>query len=346
MQYRSLGTTGIRVSRICLGTMTFGEQNTEAEAFRQLDMAVDAGVNFVDAAEMYPIPPRAATAGRTEEIIGAWLRHRGRRHDIVLATKITGPGEMVRHVRGGDLRYGQAQIDAAIEGSLRRLSVDHIDLYQLHWPERPANYFGRRGYRRPDAEAFTPFEEILEALATHVRAGTIRAIGLSNETAWGTMAFLRLADAGGLPRVAGIQNPYNLLNRLFEIGLAEVAIREKCGLLAYSPLAFGTLSGKYLNGARPPGARLTLFPHYTRYTAPNARRAAAAYVAVAARFGLDPAQMALAYVLSRPFLTSAIIGATTEAQLRMNLAAEDLALAPEVIAAIETVHDDNPNPAP
>ncbi|TVR99613.1 MAG: NADP(H)-dependent aldo-keto reductase [Rhodospirillales bacterium] len=346
MQYRALGSTGMQVSRICLGTMTFGEQNTESEAFRQLDIALDAGVNFVDAAEMYPIPPRQQTAGRTEEIIGAWLRRSGKRDRIVLATKITGPGALVRHVRGGDLGYRRAQIGAALAGSLRRLGTDTIDLYQLHWPERQTNCFGRRGYQDDGTDTFTPLDEVLEVLAEHVRAGTIRAIGISNETAWGAMAFLRLADGSGLPRVAAIQNPYSLLNRLFEVGLAEVAIRERCGLLAYSPLAFGTLSGKYLDGMQPPGARLTLFPTYTRYIGPNAARATAAYVDVARRFGLDPAQMALAFVLSRPFLTSAIIGATTEAQLRSNLTAEDLALAPEVVDAIEAIHEGNPNPAP
>jgi len=344
MKYNQLGRTGITVSRICLGTMTFGEQNVEEDAFRQLDRAVDAGVNFIDTAEMYPIPPRAETCGRTEEIVGRWINSRGNRNAIVLATKISGPGW--DHIRGGDGRFGRKQIREALDGNLRRLGTDHVDLYQLHWPDRKTNMFGRRGYTHEDSASFTPLAEVLDALSEQVEAGKIRAVGVSNETPWGLMGFLGLAGNNGLPRIAGIQNPYSLLNRLFEVGLAEVAIREDCGLLAYSPLAMGTLSGKYLDGGKPPGARLTLFTHYQRYTKPPAIAATNAYVALARSNGLDPVQMALAYVNSRQFLTSTIIGATTIEQLESNLAAEDLTLDREVVDGIEAIHENNPDPAP
>jgi len=346
MDYGELGRSGIKVSRICLGTMTFGQQNSEAEAFAQLDLAVDAGVNFIDAAEMYPIPPSAATAGRTEEIIGRWLVSRRTRHEVVVATKITGPGAVFEHIRGGDLRHGRRQIRDAIEGSLRRLGTDFVDLYQIHWPDRTTSMFGQRGFGHDPEDVSTPIAETLEALDEHVRAGKVRAIGVSNETPWGLMTYVSEAERTGLPRAVSIQNPYSLLNRLFEVGLAEIAIRENCGLLAYSPLAFGTLSGKYLNGQRPPGARLTLFPHYGRYMVPNAVAATADYVALARRHGLDPAQMALAYIMSRPFLTSAIIGATTVDQLVVNLRAADLHLDPDTVAEIEAIHAANPDPAP
>jgi len=337
MDYSVLGRTDIKISRICLGTMTFGQQNSEAEAFAQLDLALDTGVNFIDAAEMYPIPPNAATAGRTEEeeeeeIIGRWLATRRTRHDVVVATKITGPGVVFEHIRGGDLRHGRAQIRDAVDGSLRRLGTDFIDLYQIHWPDRKTNMFGQRGFGHDPDDEFTPVAETLEALDEQVRAGKIRAIGVSNETPWGLMAYVAEAERRGLPRVASIQNPYSLLNRLFEVGLAEIAIREECGLLAYSPLAFGTLSGKYLDGQRPTGARLTLFPHYGRYMVPNAVAATSDYVGLARRHGLDAAQMALAYLLSRPFLTSAIIGATTVDQLVSNLKAADLHLDADVVS--------------
>jgi len=346
MNHVELGWTGLKVSRICLGTMTFGQQNIEAEAFAQLDLALDAGVTFIDAAEMYPIPPDAATAGRIEEIVGRWLASRRTRHDVILATKVTGPGAVFRHIRGGELRHGRKQIGAAIDGSLRRLGTDYIDLYQIHLPDRKTNMFGQRGFGHDPDDVFTPVAETLDALDEQVRAGKVRAIGVSNETPWGLMTYLAEAERQGLPRVASIQNPYSLLNRLFEVGLAEIAIREDCGLLAYSPLAFGTLSGKYLNGQRPTGARLTLFPHYGRYVVPNAVAATADYVGLARRHGLDPAQMALAYVLSRPFLTSAIIGAATIDQLVSNLEAATLQLDADVVAGIEAIHAANPDPAP
>ncbi|WP_280550680.1 MULTISPECIES: NADP(H)-dependent aldo-keto reductase [unclassified Halomonas] len=343
MQTRPLGDTGIEVSRLCLGTMTFGEQNSEAEAHEQLDRAVAFGIDFIDTAEMYPVPPMAETQGRTEAYIGSWLKRRGSRDDVILATKAAGPG--LEHVRGGP-RLTREHLHQAIDASLARLQTDYVDLYQLHWPDRKANFFGRLGYEHDDEEDATPLEETLSALKELVDAGKVRAIGLSNDTPWGVMRALHLADTLGLPRVASIQNPYSLLNRSFEVGLAEIAHRERVGLLAYSPLAFGMLSGKYLDGARPAGARLTLFERFQRYTNPLAEEATAAYVRIARDHDLDPARMALAYVNSRPFLTSNIIGATTMEQLESNLASESLRLDAEVLEAIEAVHQRIPNPAP
>ncbi|MFC0268924.1 NADP(H)-dependent aldo-keto reductase [Kushneria aurantia] len=345
MQRRPLGDSGISVSRLCLGTMTFGEQNSEADAHAQLERALDAGIDFIDTAEMYPVPPRAETQGRTEAYIGSWLKRRGRRDDIVLASKVAGPGRNMDYLRGGP-RLDRQHIRTALEESLARLNTDYLDLYQLHWPERGANYFGKLDYRHQDEPDITPLEETLTALKEQVDAGRIRAIGLSNETAWGTMKCLQLAERLGLPRVVSVQNPYSLLNRSYEIGLAEVSHRENVGLLAYSPLAFGVLSGKYLDGMKPEGARLTLFDRFQRYTSARAEEATRAYVDIARRFDLDPAQMALAFVNSRPFLTSNIIGATTLEQLERNLASEQLSLSDEVIEAIETVHQRLPNPSP
>ena len=343
MQTRPLGDTGIEVSRLCLGTMTFGEQNSEAEAHEQLERAVAFGINFIDTAEMYPVPPRAETQGRTESYIGSWLKRRGSRDDVIIATKAAGPG--LEHIRGGP-RLTRAHLHQAIDESLERLQTDYVDLYQLHWPERKANFFGKLGYVHDQEEDATPLEETLAALKELVDAGKVRAIGLSNDTPWGVMRALHLADSLGLPRVASVQNPYNLLNRSFEVGLAEIAHRERVGLLAYSPLAFGMLSGKYLDGARPEGARLTLFERFQRYTNPQAQAATAEYVRIAQEAGLDPAQMALAFVNSRPFLTSNIIGATSMAQLESNLASESLRLDGEVLEAIEEVHRRHSNPAP
>lgn len=343
MQTRPLGDTGIEVSRLCLGTMTFGEQNSEAEAHEQLERAVAFGINFIDTAEMYPVPPRAETQGRTESYIGSWLKRRGSRDDVIIATKAAGPG--LEHIRGGP-RLTRAHLHQAIDESLERLQTDYVDLYQLHWPERKANFFGKLGYVHDQEEDATPLEETLAALKELVDAGKVRAIGLSNDTPWGVMRALHLAESQGLPRVASVQNPYNLLNRSFEVGLAEIAHRERVGLLAYSPLAFGMLSGKYLDGARPEGARLTLFERFQRYTNPQAQAATAEYVRIAQEAGLDPAQMALAFVNSRPFLTSNIIGATSMAQLESNLASESLRLDGEVLEAIEEVHRRHSNPAP
>ncbi len=346
MEYRELGNTGIDVSVICLGTMTYGEQNTEAEAFEQMDYALSAGINFFDTAELYAIPARAETYGRTEEIVGNWLHARKNRDKIILASKIAGPGEgWVDHIRGGKTRYSRAHIEAALNGSLQRLKTDYLDLYQLHWPERKTNFFGRLGYD-PKADSFTPIEETLGVLADLVQVGKIRHIGLSNETPWGVMQFLMAADKLGLPRIVSIQNPYNLLNRSYEVGLAEISWREQCGLLAYSPLGFGVLSGKYLHGASPAGARLTLYPDYTRYSSPQALSATEKYVELAKAHDLHPTQMALAYVNSRHFLTSTIIGATSMEQLKINIGSIEVHLADETLDEIEAIHTQHPNPSP
>ncbi|KPK37418.1 MAG: aldo/keto reductase [Gammaproteobacteria bacterium SG8_47] len=347
MLYRKLGDTDIDVSVICLGTMTFGEQNSEDDAHQQLDTALAAGVNFIDTAELYPIPPKAQTYARTEEYIGRWMKARRSRDNVILATKVCGPGEeWIPHIRGGRSRFSRANIKQAAEDSLRRLQTDYIDLYQLHWPDRKTNFFGQLGYEHADDDESVGLEETLEALAGLVSSGKVRHIGVSNETPWGVMSFIRHADMQGLPRIVSVQNPYSLLNRTFEVGLAEVAIRERTGLLAYSPLGFGVLSGKYLDDARPAGSRLVLFPDYTRYSSAPAQAATQQYVALAREHGLDPAQMALAYVNSRPFLTSNIVGATTMAQLRSNLASVELQLSAEVLAGIERIHEQHPNPSP
>jgi aryl-alcohol dehydrogenase-like predicted oxidoreductase len=346
MQHRPLGHTGIDVSVLCLGTMTFGEQNTEAQAHAQLDRALAAGINFIDTAEMYPVPPRAETQGRTESYIGSWLAARGCRDQVILATKVAGPGDWINWLRGGGHRLDRRNIEAALDASLRRLRTDYVDLYQLHWPDRETNFFGKLGFSPLEEDHSVPLLETLNVLGDLVKSGKVRAVGVSNETPWGLMRYLGLAQQHGLPRMASIQNPYSLLNRTFEIGLAEVSIRERCGLLAYSPLGFGVLSGKYLGGQRPAGARLTLFERFSRYSNPESERATARYVELARRHRLDPAQMALAWVTSRPFTTSNIIGATTVEQLESNLASLELSLTDEVISEIEAIHQAQPNPAP
>jgi aryl-alcohol dehydrogenase-like predicted oxidoreductase len=351
MEYRSLGRTNIKVSAIGLGTMTFGEQNSEAQGHQQLDQAFEQGVNLIDTAEMYSVPPRAETYGSTERIIGSWLKRSGKRDKVVLATKIAGPGAVlgVSHVRGGDNRLDRANILAAVETSLQRLQTEYIDIYQLHWPSRPANFFGRLGYQHSDQVAgaqAVAIEETLDALGELVRAGKVRHVGLSNETPWGVHRYLQLATGGSRERIVSIQNPYNLLNRTFDIGLAEMAIREDVGLLAYSPLAFGVLSGKFLNGARPPESRMVRWTRFARYSSEYADRATTAYAEVAARHGLNMAQMALAFVRQQRFVTSVLIGATTMEQLGTNLASSDLQLSAEVIQDIEAVHRSHPNPCP
>jgi aryl-alcohol dehydrogenase-like predicted oxidoreductase len=345
MDYRRLGRSDITVSTLCLGTMTWGEQNTEAEAFEQLDYAVDQGINFLDTAEMYAVPPRAETFGRSEEIIGNWLASRGSRDRLVVATKVSGPSDRFPYIRDGKLRLDRRHILQAVDDSLGRLKTDYIDLYQTHWPDRPLKAFGHLDYTHAEGEE-TPVEETLAVLDDLVQAGKVRAVGLSNETAWGAMRFLTLAEAGKGPRMVSIQNPYSLLNRSFDVRLAEVAIREDSGLLAYAPLGGGTLTGKYLNGQKPAGARFVLFPDNRRYMGDRAEAAVAAYVALAREHGLDPAQMALAFVASRPFLTSAIIGATTMAQLKHDIAAKDLVLPRAVLDAIEAIHKIYTYPCP
>jgi aryl-alcohol dehydrogenase-like predicted oxidoreductase len=346
MKFNELGRTGIKVSRICLGTMTFGEQNTEDESHRQLDMAYEHGVNFFDTAETYSFPGRPETQGNSERIIGTWMKARKNRNKVIIATKIAGPSAERSHIRSGILKFTREQVAEAADLSLKRLQTDTIDLYQTHWPERKANYFGRLDYAHTENEDMTPMEEQLDALTDQVKAGKIRAIGVSNETAWGLMKFLKIAERADLSRIASIQNPYNLLCRQFEIGLAEVALREDCGLLAYSPLAFGALTGKYLGGALPEGSRHKLFPRFMRYFKPNGLKATGKYVKLARDHGLEPSRMALVFVNSRRFLTSTIIAATSTEQLASNLATEDMELSEDVLQAIEAIHAEDTNPSP
>jgi aryl-alcohol dehydrogenase-like predicted oxidoreductase len=349
VEYRRLGWTDLRVSAIALGTMTWGEQNTEAQAHEQIALALEHGVNFLDTAEMYPVPPRAETYSRTEKFIGNWIQRSGGRDKLVIATKAAGPARAAprpSHVRDGKTHFDRKSLTDALNGSLDRLRTDYIDLYQLHWPDRSTNTFGQLGYQHVDGEFTVPIEETLEVLAGFVKEGKVRYIGVSNETPWGVAQFLKLAEAKGLPRIVSIQNPYSLLNRTYEIGLSEFSHREQLSLLVYSPLAFGLLSGKYLAGARPAAARLTLFDRFVRYLSGNAESATYEYVRVFRRHGLDPAQAALAFVNSRPFVTSSIIGATTIEQLRSNLASIDIRLSPELLAEIDEIHGRIPNPAP
>ena len=344
MQYRQLGNTNIQLSVICLGTMTFGEQNSETEAHQQLNYALSQGVNFIDTAEMYSIPPRRETQGRTEQYIGTWLKNRQDRDKIILASKAAGPGAHFDYLRGGP-KFTKAHLREAVEGSLRRLQTDYIDLYQLHWPERSTNFFGQRGYKHKENQNYTAFREVLEGLAELQIQGKIRHIGVSNETPWGLMQYLRNAELHNLPRVMSIQNSYSLLNRHFEVGLAEIAVNEQVGLLAYSPLAMGMLTGKYLNGAKPEGARLSRWTQYSRYSSPNSQNATAAYVKLAQKHGISPTQMALAFVNQQAWTSSNIIGATTIEQLQENIASINLHLSAELLSEIEQIHEQYPNPA-
>jgi aryl-alcohol dehydrogenase-like predicted oxidoreductase len=340
MEMRKLGRTEINVSKICLGTMTWGRQNTEIEGHLQMDTALNHGVNFFDTAEMYSAPPSADSCGKTEEIIGTWFANRKCRDDIVLASKVIGRGLGIPWIRNGESRLNRKNIEAALDASLKRLQTDYIDLYQLHWPDRPSNLFGKKGvgYTHTTDDNSVPLEETLGVLEDLVQSGKIRAVGLSNESSWGTMKFMELANQGKGPRMASIQNAYSLLNRSFELSLAEVSIRENCGLLAYAPLAAGTLSGKYLNGATPSGARRTAFEGQTRYMTPYGEEATQAYVDVASKHGLDPSQMALAFVLPQSFVTSTIIGATNLSQLLNALESADLELSDEVLSDLDDVH--------
>ena len=347
MDFRPLGDSGIKVSAVCLGTMTWGSQNSEAEAHAQIDLALASGINFLDTAEMYPVTPsRLETLGRTEEYIGSWIAKSGGRDKIVLASKVAGPSRWMP-IRGGENRLDRANIEAAIDASLRRLRTDYLDLYQIHCPDRGVPMFGGRGLRAlDDPSGATPIEETLNVLADLVRAGKIRSVGLSNETPWGVAEYLRLAREAGLPRVVSIQNAYNLLNRTFETGLSEFALREGVGLLAYSPLAAGHLSGKYMGGVVPKGSRLDVAGQFLRYNAAQQPEATARYLAIAQSFGLSAEQLALGFVYRQPFVTSVIIGATSLDQLRADIAGCLTDLPETALAAIEAVHAIIPDPCP
>ncbi len=346
MKFNTLGNTDISVSQLCLGTMTWGEQNTEQEAHEQLDYAIDAGINFIDTAEMYPVAPKAETQGLTETYLGNWLAKRSDRDQLIIASKVCAQAEWLPYLRNGEAKLDKKNITAALDASLQRLQTDYLDLYQLHWPERDTNYFGKLNYYHAPEKDGVAIEETLSVLAEIVQSGKVRTIGISNETAWGCAEYLRVSRENNSPRIVSIQNPYNLLNRSFEIGLAEFAHREQVGLLAYSPLAFGVLSGKYLNNAKPEGSRLVLFDRFTRYTNTQAIAATDAYVNLAKENGLDPAQMALAYVNSRAFLTSNIIGATSMSQLKSDIDSINVNLSKDLIRKIEAIHEMHPNPGP
>ena len=347
MEYRQLGRTGVDVSALTLGTMTFGEQNTEAEGHAQMDYAVDCGINVFDASEIYPIPPKRETQGRTEAIVGTWLAARKTRDKVLIATKVAGRSSAIDWLRedGAKSRQSAAQIMEAVDKSLARLNTDYIDLYQLHWPDRPMRIFEGLEYVQLPGDAH-PVHDILTTLGKLVDDGRVRFIGLSNETPWGVMTFLKLAEQHGLPRPVSIQNAFNLVNRSFEIGLSEIFYREQVSLLAYSPLGQGYLTGKYENGALPPHSRKTLFDRLGRYEKGNGPRAVTAYVALAKKHGLDPAQMAIAYAVSRPFVTSCIIGATSMAQLKTDIEGASLTLSDDVLEDIDKIHLDYPNPCP
>ncbi len=349
MKFNPLGQSGLQVPEICLGTMTFGEQNSQPEAFEQLKYALDQGLYFWDTAEMYPVPPKPETQGSTEIIIGNWIAQNGNRDQLFLASKIAGPQQGGSSIRDGHTRFIEQEISSAIDSSLKRLQTDYIDLYQLHWPQRPTNFFGALGYGNQQAIQsidITPLEETLTALAKEVSKGRIRHIGLSNETPWGTMKFIQLAEKMGLEKIVSVQNPYNLLNRTYEIGMSEIAQHEGIGLLAYSPLAFGYLTGKYRNGARPKDGRITLFSRFTRYSNPESEWATEQYAILAEKHGLSLAELALAFIKQQFFVTSTIIGATNMQQLKENISAFEIDLSEDILQEIETIHRQQPNPAP
>jgi len=350
MEQRRLGRTDIQVSALCLGTMTFGEQNSEAEGHAQMDYAVEKGINFFDAAELYPIPPNRETQGRTERIVGSWFRKTGNRDRIVTATKVVGRTDMDWFRENGEGgRLTRSQIEYAVDRSLKNLETDYIDLYQIHFPDRRTTGFGSNPTRWTDpepAEDENSIQSTLEVLGDLVKSGKVRHIGISNESAWGTMRYVAASELYDVPRVASIQNAYSLVNRTFETGLAEVARRENVGLLAYSVLAQGYLTGKYRNGALPAGARKTLFDRLQRYEHPRAIEAVAAYCDLAAEAGLDSSQMAIAFALSRSFVTSVILGATRMDQLETDIAAAELTLSEDVLRKIDALHQEFGNPAP
>jgi aryl-alcohol dehydrogenase-like predicted oxidoreductase len=345
MKYTTLPNTNIEVSKICLGTMTWGNQNTQEEGFAQMDLALDYGINFFDCAELYPVPAEAKTYAETERIIGNWFAKTGNRDKVVLATKIVGPGDYTAHIR--TTGFSKEALNEAVDNSLKRLQTDYIDLYQLHWPERKTNTFGIRDYQYDTTDPWQEnFLEVLQTLDDIIKSGKVRHIGLSNEKAWGTMRYLELAKQHQLPKMITIQNAYSLLNRTFEGDLAEVSHRENIGVLAYSPMAFGVLSGKYIKGTAADNARLKLFPRFARYSSAQATEAAKRYLELAESNGLTLAQMALAFVNQRPFVTSNIIGATNLEQLEENIKSIDIELSAELLKSIDTIHAVIPNPAP
>ena len=345
MKYTTLPHTSIKVSKLCLGTMTWGNQNTQAEGFEQMDYALDRGIQFFDTAELYPVPATPERYAHTEIIIGNWFKKTGNRSKIVLASKIVGPGSYTAHIR--TTGFKPQALKEAVNQSLQRLQTDYIDLYQLHWPERKTNTFGVRDYVHQDEDRWKDnFREVLETLDGIIKEGKVRHIGLSNEKAWGTMRYLEEAKHSGLPRMITLQNAYSLLNRTFEGDLAEISMRERIGLLAYSPMAFGVLSGKYIKKTDEKNARLNLFPRFSRYSNPQAVQAAAAYVQLAEKNNLTPAQMALAFVTQQPFVTGTIIGATNLSQLKENIDSIAVTLSAEVLSEINNIHSRLPNPAP
>lgn len=344
MKYTTLPNTDIKVSKICLGTMTFGNQNTEAQGHAQLDYAVQQGVNFIDTAELYPVPATAETSGRTSQIIGSWLKHQ-KREDLVIASKIAGTGDYTAHIR--TTGFAANAIKEAVDLELKRLQTDYIDLYQLHWPERQTNTFGVRDYsHNPNDPWVDNFKEVLETLNDIKKQGKIREIGLSNEKAWGTMRYLEESKNNNLPRPVTIQNAYSLINRVFEGDLAEVSLRENIGLLVYSPMAFGVLSGKYIKGTQDENSRLNLFPRFARYSSEQSTLATKKYLELAEKHNLSLAQMALAFVNERPFVTSNIIGATSLNQLKENIDSINLTLSKDILQDINAIHCVIPNPAP
>ena len=345
MKFKKLGTTDLEVSLICLGTMTWGTQNSEKDAFEQMDYSITKGINFFDTAELYSVPPNSDSYGKTEVMIGNWFEKRKNREKVILATKVAGPG--CNWIRGGGNNFDEKTIGKAIDGSLRRLKTAYIDLYQLHWPERSTNYFGQRDYTIDSDEGdWNSFENVLGALEKFIKSGKIRYIGMSNETPYGLSRYIELSKSKKLPRMMSVQNPYNLVNRTYEIGMSEISIREKCGLLVYYPLATGALSGKYRNGKMPKNSRQALFKGWERHLNPLAMKAYEEYYKLAKENNMTMAQLAQAFVNTRPFVTSNIIGATTMDQLKENIDSVNIELTDEIIDKINIIHNNNPNPSP